>query len=300
MSLRDTSTISVSASVSVSASAAAPSDEAGFAASLLAPALPCPPGLRAWNGSDPGQRLAVYRNNVTSSLIDALAAGFPVTQELVGEAFFRAMAAEFVRRQPPRSRVLACYGQRLPDFIADFEPARSVPYLADLARLEFARIQAYHAADGDALSPAAVVAALGDALSPAAVVAALGDGSEADLLRLVCHPSVAVLASRFAIASIWAVHQGQGDLAELDPLMPEAALVLRDGLDVLVLSLPPGAERFVAALLQGSTLGQAMSQALAAAAHFDLQALLTLLVRHGALCALRALHASHLPRSTPA
>ena len=284
MSLRDTSTISVSASVSVSASAAAPSDEAGFAASLLAPALPCPPGLRAWNGSDPGQRLAVYRNNVTSSLIDALAAGFPVTQELVGEAFFRAMAAEFVRRQPPRSRVLACYGQRLPDFIADFEPARSVPYLADLARLEFARIQAYHAADGDALSPAAVVAAL-------------GDGSEADLLRLVCHPSVAVLASRFAIASIWAAHQGQGDLAELDPLMPEAALVLRDGLDVLVLSLPPGAERFVAALLQGSTLGQAMSQALAAAAHFDLQALLTLLVRHGALC---ALHASHLPRSTPA
>ena len=263
--------------------AAAPSDEAGLAASLLAPALPCPPGLRAWNGSDPGQRLAVYRNNVTSSLIDALAAGFPVTQELVGEAFFRAMAAEFVRRQPPRSRVLACYGQRLPDFIADFEPARSVPYLADLARLEFSRIQAYHAADADALSPAAVVAAL-------------GDGSGADRLRLVCHPSVAVLASRFAIVSIWAAHQGQGDLAELDPLMPEAALVLRDGLDVLVLSLPPGAERFVAALLQGSTLAQAMSQALAAAAHFDLQALLTLLVRHGALCALRELPLPRSPR----
>ena len=256
-------------------------EEAGFAAALLAPALPCPLGLRAWNGSDPTQRLAVHRNNVMSSLIDALAASFPVTQELVGEEFFRAMAAEFVRRQPPRSRVLARYGDRLPDFIADFEPARSVPYLADLARLEFARIQAYHAADAETLSSAAAVAAL-------------SDGAAVGRLHVVCHPSVAVLASRFAIVSIWAAHQGQGDLAELDPLLPEAALVLREGLDVLVLSLPPGAERFVAALQQGRTLAEAVSHALAEAADFDLQALLTLLVRHGAICAL------HLPRSTEA
>ena len=257
------------------------SDEAGFAATLLAPTLPCPPGLRAWNGSDPAQRLAVYRNNVMCSLIDALATSFPVTQELVGSEFFRAMAAEFVRRQPPRSRVLVRYGERLPDYIADFEPARSVPYLADLARLEFARIQAYHAADAQALSPVAVAQAL-------------SDGTAVDRLRLVCHPSLAVLVSPFAIVSIWAAHQGQGDLAELDPLQPEAALVLRDGLAVLVLSLPPGGERFVEALLQGRTLAEAVSSACATAADFDLQAMLTQLVRHGALCALQ------LPRGTEA
>ena len=157
-----------------------PGEQAGFAEALLAPALPCPPGLQAWNGSDPARRLAVYRNNVMVSLIDALATSFPVAQELVGEDFFRAMAAEFVRRQPPRSRVLARYGDRLPDFIADFEPARSVPYLADLARLEFARIQAYHAADAEALSPAAAAAAL-------------RDGADVGRLVLICHPSVVAL-----------------------------------------------------------------------------------------------------------
>jgi hypothetical protein len=254
-------------------------EQAGFAEALLAPALPCPSGLRAWNGSDPTQRLAVYRNNVMSSLIDALATSFPVAQELVGEAFFRAMAAEFVRRQPPRCRVLARYGDRLPDFIADFEPARSVPYLADLARLEFARIQAYHAADAEALLPAAVAAALSDA-------------DAVGRLRLLYHPSVRVLVSRFAVVSIWAAHQGQGELTEVDPLLPESALVLRDGLDVLVLRLPPGADRFVAALQQGRTLAEAVSVARTEAPDFDLQATLTLLVRHSALCALQ------LPRST--
>ena len=268
-----------------------PAEEAGFAAALLAPALPCPTGLRTWNGSDPTQRLAVHRNNVMCSLIDALATSFPVTQELVGSEFFRAMAAEFVRRQPPQGRVLARYGDRLPDFIADFEPARSVPYLADLARLEFARIQAYHAADAETLSPAAARAAVSEVADVGPLVGRSA-GRWVGGLQLICHPSVVTLASRFAVVSIWAAHQGQGDLAELDPLLPESALVLREGLEVLVLSLPPGAERFVAALQQGRTLAEAVSHALAEAADFDLQSMLTLLVRHGALCALQ------LPRST--
>ncbi len=84
--------------------------QATFAAALLTPELPSPAGLRVWNGSDPAARLAVYRNNVVSSLIDAVADSFPVTQELVGEEFFRAMAAVFVRAHPPRSKVLTHYG----------------------------------------------------------------------------------------------------------------------------------------------------------------------------------------------
>ena len=76
---------------------AAVGSQAAFAAALLYPARPCPPGLHAWNGSDPAARLAVYRNNVVSSLIDALADTFPVVQQLVGEEFFRAMAGVFAR-----------------------------------------------------------------------------------------------------------------------------------------------------------------------------------------------------------
>ena len=70
---------------------------ANFAAALLDPAAPCPSGLVTWNGSDAAQRFGVYRNNVTVSLIDAVADTFPVVQQLVGADFFRAMAGAFVR-----------------------------------------------------------------------------------------------------------------------------------------------------------------------------------------------------------
>ena len=82
--------------------------------------------------------LAVYRNNVVVSLVDALAQTFPVTHQLVGEAFFRALAQVFVRAHPPRTRVLSHYGDGLPGFVARFPPAAGLPYLADVARVEWA------------------------------------------------------------------------------------------------------------------------------------------------------------------
>lgn len=69
----------------------------------------------------------MHRNKVVGSLIDALAVALPVTQARVGTAFFRAMASVFVRRQPPRSRLLVHYGDELPAFIEYFEPALALP-----------------------------------------------------------------------------------------------------------------------------------------------------------------------------
>ena len=88
--------------------------QAKFAAALLDPACPCPSGLKTWTGGDPARRFQVYRNNVVASLIDALADTFPVTLELVGDTFFRAMAGVFVRGCPPRSPILAFYGDDFP------------------------------------------------------------------------------------------------------------------------------------------------------------------------------------------
>lgn len=206
--------------------AAPATSQACFAAAVLDPTLPCPPGLRTWNGSNPAARLAVHRNNVICSLIAALADTFPVVEELVGAEFFRAMAAVFIREAPPRSSILAHYGQQFPDFIQRFEPAGSVPYLADVARLEMARVRAYHA--GDAVT-----------LVPGAVSLAWASGDRSGESHLVCHPSVSVVSSRHAVVSIWAAHQDGGDLASIDPDSPEDAIVLRSGLDVLVLRLPP-------------------------------------------------------------
>ncbi len=117
---------------------------ADFAAALLDPDVAAPDGLVAWNGSDPAHRFAVYRNNVTSALSDVLADSFPVTQQLVGEEFFRAMARIFLRGSPPPSPILTAYGEGFPAFVADFAPARTVPFLADVARLEWLRLRALH------------------------------------------------------------------------------------------------------------------------------------------------------------
>lgn len=251
--------------------------QATFAAALLDPALPCPAGLRVWNASDPGRRLAVYRNNVVSSLIDALADTFPVVQELVGVEFFRAMAGVFVRQSPPRSRVLVQYGQGLPEFIAGFEPARDVGYLADMARLEFARVSAYHAADADGVTSETVALAL-------------ASDERVGELRLSLQPSVAVVESAYAVVSLWAAHQGAADISSVDPAVAQDALVLREALDVLVLRLPPGAARFVRAVQCGKSLGDAAVDATDAAPDFDLSATLALLLGHGALSSI------HLPQ----
>lgn len=255
-----------------------------FAGALLDPQRPVPTGLRTWNGSDPGARLAVYRNNVVSSLVDALVDTFPVVEQLVGPEFFRAMAAVFVRQSPPRSRVLAHYGQDFPSFIAAFGPAQGLPYLADVARLEAARVATYHAADADPVSSEMVSLAL-------------CCGHRVGELQLVLHPSVATLESPYAVVALWAAHQSEnpaedsteGEIVPVDIDVPQSALILRSGLDVLVLPAPAGAVAFVQAVQSSFNLGEAAARGLAAAPSFDLSATLSQLLAHGALASI------HLP-----
>ena len=243
------------------------SEQTVFASALLDPAQPCPDGLRAWNGSDPNQRFAVYRNNIVVSLIDALAATFPVCQQLVGEAFFRAMARVFVVAQPPRSQILTFYGREFPAFIDTFSPASSVPYLADVARLERLRLDAFHSADVESLGTEDITGVLS---APHRLPG----------LRMDIHPSVAVLQSRFAVLSLWAAHQqATPELARVEPLQPESVLVLRSGLEVQCIDIAEATGVFMDRLIQKETLSQAEQDAKACEPGFDLVAALTLLLR---------------------
>jgi hypothetical protein len=250
------------------------SAQADFVAALLDPEAACPIGLRAWNGSAPEKRLAVHRNNVISSLVGALADTFPVVQALVGVDFFRAMAGVFVRQTPPRSRLLVHYGRGFAEFIESFEPAGSVPYLADVARLEMARVEAFHAADA---AP----------LSSTAARAALASGERVGELRLRTHPSVRLVPSCYAIVSIWAAHQADGDLAAIDPWSGETALILRPHLDVLALACDPGVAEFVLCLQRDCALAESAAAAAAISRDFDLSAVLVLLMTHGALTSIQ-------------
>lgn len=244
-----------------------------FAAALLDPDLPVPAGLTAWNGSDPAQRFRVYRNNVIVSLIDALADSFEVTQELVGEEFFRAMARLYAYANPPQSRLMAFYGTGFPDFIENFPPAAGLPYLADVARLEYRRIVAYHAADLPGVGAEAVAAALAD---------------EATLptLGMTLHPSLSVIASASAVVSLWATHQGVLELSTVEPDAPENALILRHGLDVDVLQIPAAVGVFLCELQAGASLGKAAAESMSIDSDFDLVGILGLLLQKTAITAL--------------
>ena len=247
-----------------------------FAHALLAPDAPCPEGLLSSNGADPASRFAVYRNNVHSALIKGLATAYPVTRQLVGDAFFHTMAAVYVQAHPPTSPLLSDYGSALADFIQGFEPASSVPYLADIARLERLRVQAYHAADHPVLDQHSVLEQLQGAER-------LGQ------LRLRLHPSLATLNSPYAIVAVWAAHQTDDAISNLNPWYAQGALVLRQGLAVKVFAIDSGSVTFIHSLNQGAGLEMAVANALEASTEFDLHQCLTLLISHDAITHL------HLP-----
>lgn len=248
--------------------------QAAFARAVLDPASAIPGGLTAWNGSDPAVRFAVHRNNAVASLVGALEDTFPVTRALVGDAFFAAMARAFALAAPPASPVLAWWGESLPAFVEGFEPARRVPYLADVARLEWLRVRAYHADDDTPLEAAGFGAVLGDPIALSR--------SRFDLTA-----ATGAVASPHAIVSIWAAHQGAGDLAAVDPGVPEEALVTRPRLEVEVTRLPPGGAHFVSMLRDGAALGDAAAAAAGACARFELSGVLAVLVSAGAVDRIR-------------
>ena len=229
-----------------------------FADALVAPpeaAEGAPDGVVTPTGAPAPRRFAVYRNNRVSTLVEALAGNFPLCRVLVGERFFDAMALVYTDRHPPRSPLLFRFGDAFAAFAAGFEPARSVPYLADLARLEWAWLEAHHAADAPAL-PASVLAAV--------PVDALG------ALRLHLHPAVALVRSPFPVVTIAARLRADRDLAGLDMARGEDALVTRPELDVELRALPPGGFEFIEALAR-HPLGEAAERG-ATVSGFDLAA----------------------------
>lgn len=240
-----------------------------FAHALLDPAAPVPGELVLRGGGDIAQRFAVHRNNTIVSLVDALRATFPVTAALVGEDFFRAMAGVHVRQSPPRRPVLWRYGQDFDRFIERFEPARSLPYLSSVARVEAACVQSLHAADD---AP----------MSTEAVSEAIADGER--LLRRGCRldASLVPLSLTHAGAALWMAHQPGSDisLSTIDTSRPQDVLIHRSGDGVVVWEPPTGTVALVRRLMDGSCMAQAAETVAAAHDHFDFSISLGGLLHH--------------------
>ncbi len=210
------------------------------------------PGLAA--------RIAVYRNTVQSSLVEVLAAAFPVTQRIVGQAFFSALARHFAVNRPPRLPQLSAYGADFPAFLAEDAGRHGLPYLADTARLEWARGDSYFAADGPPLAPGVLAETPPEAL---------------DGLKLRLHPATRLVRSPFPIHRIWTVNQPEvDDVPAVDMTVAENVLLTRRDGRVALRTVSTGAAVFVAAIAKDAGLGEAATQALTEDAAFDLEAAL--------------------------
>lgn len=229
--------------------------ETAFARALCDVERPIPDGVIAHNAAIASRRFAVHRNNVVTGLVNALKDRFSVVEKIVGEEFFAAMARVFVIERPPRSPVLATYGDDFATFIAGFAPARELAYLADVARLEAARTRAYHAADAAPLDAGGFAGLDADAI---------GD------VRVALHPSAEIVCSPYPIVTIWAMNSGERALKPIVDWCSEDALVVRPHLDVEIRLLPPGGAAFLHALAAGLPIGAAAAAALADNADFDL------------------------------
>jgi Putative DNA-binding domain len=221
--------------------------------------------IRSVNAPVPHRRFSIYRNNVAAALVTALQVRFPVTAELVGEEFFRAMAASYAESHKPQSPILIHYGELFPGFVERFEPAKSVAYLADVARLEALWWRAYHASDVDFIGAEKL-----SGFAPEALGA----------LRFTCHPSASLISSRFAILRIWHAHNGGEALGAFPVDMAEHVLVSRAINDVELRSIPQVTAQFIGSLLQGRTLMDAVTSATETDPDFNLATHLAQLFQH--------------------
>jgi len=221
------------------------------------------------DGFAPEQRLNIHRNNTTILLSDALGATYSVVQKLVGEDFFNAVARLFVRAQPPRSPCLFEYGAGFADFLATLPAAQDLPYLADVARLEWCWNEAFHAPDVVPLTSADLADVAPDCYGN---------------LVFTPHPSLRLLASPFPVKEIWDINQCGADpqaSVSLDE-GPQSLVMLRPRGSVEMIELSPGGFVLSEHLARGATLEQAFVAASDVETQFDPASTLAVLIGAGA------------------
>ena len=229
--------------------------------------------LRSSPGMAAGRRLQVYRNNLYASLGSALAAVYPVVARLVGDAHFRQLARAYVARHPSTSGNLHAFGDRLPAFMRTQPSLGALPYLADVAALEWAGHEVYHESDGTDF----------DTISFAQVPA-----EAQSRIRLHLQLATRFVASPYPVLAIWQANQSNDDQGVTPVALDEGGvrlLVARTGFEVEFRVLEPAEDRWLRALAEGRTLPVALQAALDVDAGFDLGATLG---RHLALGSFRS------------
>jgi len=214
--------------------------QSAFNAALLDPSADRPNGLSDAGGRPAGKRFDVYRNNVTVSLREALETGFPATARLLGEQNFNTIATGYLRANPPSSPLMMLYGGGFPRYVSAIPALAKLAYLRDVARLEYAMRQSYHAEDAPALDPARLASLPPEALNNARLTFAAAT-------QLVLTP--------------WPIHairaKALGESGENPPAHAQPTLVTRPEFDPILTPLPADQGDLCGALMAGKTLAEA-------------------------------------------
>jgi Putative DNA-binding domain len=193
-----------------------------------------------------GDRLSVYRDNFAATLVKALRLSYPAVEKLVGHEFFEGAVRTFIDGHPPRTAYLNDYGSNFGDFLEEFPASAQLPYLPDVARLEWAISASLNAVDAPVLD-----------------VAALARLTQSDhsRVRFVPHPSLRLLSARYSADAIWrgVLAGDEAALGAID-LTPESVeLIVHRGTEgVVVGRLTREGARLTATLCSGATLSQSI------------------------------------------
>jgi hypothetical protein len=188
-------------------------------------------------------RLAIYHRSALANRRGALAAAYPVVARLVGGAFFDEAAACYAEAFPSRSGDLNAFGDRLAAFLEAYPYARELPYLPDVARLEWAVHESRHSPRGEALDYLALGAVQPEALGE---------------IRIRPRPSVRLVASRHPILSIWAANQaGRDGTPERTRGAEQVAVRLLETLESIPVALGRAEWVVLEAFMRGDTLAHA-------------------------------------------
>lgn len=237
-----------------------------FTHAIMDASQPVPLGLRDAQNRPAGRRFDVYRNNVATSLTDAMHTAFPVIAKLLGKQNMDGLSGIYLRAHPPSSPLMMFYGDHFPEFLANMEQLSHLGYLADVARLELALRRAYHAADATPVDPNALSQIAPDALMQTKITLA---------------PAVQVIASPWPLYDIW--HYNSVANAAKPAAVAQDVLIIRPEFDPIATPLPVGGASWITALMQGATLGGAHDTTIATTPKFDLGATLALLLQGGAI-----------------
>lgn len=240
-----------------------------FAPALLDPDLEVPAGMVGPDGNTAPKRFSVYRNNVVSSLMEALAETYPSIKALVGEENFATICRIYISAHPPSSPMMQAYGDLLPQFLRDFQPLKHSPFLVDVADVEKHWIAAYHSADATPFD--------GTLLA----------NIEPDLLmetRFDVHPATQLISSNYALFDLFQTRNNQsGSISDFSThQFAQSVLITRPYLSVEVTRLDPAQTLFFTELIANRTLGHSVEAAMQHSDEFDASAAIALMLTTGA------------------